>query len=308
MLEMLLGNKPAKGPDDSPLMNNWLRLADGTLGGPGGAIASANGKIYVLAIGGDYSKIARCYDIASNTWSSIADLPVAVTLGAAAVIGDKLYYHGGLVNEVYTRSLYCYDIPTNTWSTKATGVVSSTGHSMAAVNGKLYVGSGRGNNSNGGGYSTLRRYDPETNTWANLAVSTGIRHFSPMTAIGSKIYMHGGQYEEPVSGTWVNKPVMNVFVYDVETGEISFIPLPVNSGQAEHAVVSMGHYLYTIGGRFNGTPFSQRTARFSTKTEQWLLLRNRPIPSQPILAVVEGGEIYTYSGTGPDNQLWKYTP
>ena len=143
--------------------------------------ARANGKIYVAGgfIGGtSVTNALRIYDIATNTWTSGANMPTSpgVEAAAAAVVNGKFYVMGG---DDFTNGLnttFIYDIATNTWTTGATLPDSRTNTYGTASNGLIYVY---------GGVilpaftttDTLLRYDPVANSWTNLgsAGTAGLR-------------------------------------------------------------------------------------------------------------------------------------
>lgn len=68
--------------------------------------------IYVLA--GNTTSTFYKYSIASNTWSTLANLPATSAYGSAMTIkSGKIYTARGSLS----KSMYVYDIATNTWST-----------------------------------------------------------------------------------------------------------------------------------------------------------------------------------------------
>ena len=84
-----------------------------------------NGKIYVAGgfIGGtSVTNALRIYDIATNTWSSGANMPTSpgVEAAAGAVVNGKFYVMGGDDFNNGLNTNFIYDIATNTWTTGAT--------------------------------------------------------------------------------------------------------------------------------------------------------------------------------------------
>jgi hypothetical protein len=137
-----------------------------------GSIGAWNGKIYVAGgfIGGtNVTNALRIYDIATNTWTSGANMPTSpgVEAAAGAVVNGKFYVMGG---DDFTNGLntnFIYDIATNTWSTGATLPDSRTNTSGTAYGGLIYVYGGvilPGFTTT----DTLLRYDPVANSWTNL--------------------------------------------------------------------------------------------------------------------------------------------
>ena len=134
--------------------------------------ARANGKIYVAGgfIGGtSVTNALRIYDIATNTWTSGANMPTSpgVEAAAAAVVNGKFYVMGGDDFNNGLNTTFIYDIATNTWTTGATLPDMRTNLYGTVANGLIYVY---------GGVvlpaftttDTLLRYDPVANSWTNL--------------------------------------------------------------------------------------------------------------------------------------------
>ena len=133
---------------------------------------AANGKIYVAGgfIGGtSVTNALRIYDIATNTWTSGANMPTSpgVEAAAGAVVNGKFYVMGGDDFNNGLNTTFIYDIATNTWTTGATLPDMRTNTYGTVANGLIYVY---------GGVilpaftttDTLLRYDPVANSWTNL--------------------------------------------------------------------------------------------------------------------------------------------
>src|ERR1043166_4770649 len=152
--------------------NTWSNVAPLPVPLGQGTIGAWNGKIYVAGgfIGGtSVTNALRIYDIASNTWTSGANMPTnpGVEAAAGAVVNGKFYVMGG---DDFTNGLnttFIYDIATNTWSMGTTLPDNRTNTYGTAYSGLIYVY---------GGVilpdftttDTLLRYDPVANSWTNL--------------------------------------------------------------------------------------------------------------------------------------------
>src|SRR5204863_8950815 len=78
-----------------------------------------NGKIYAIGgLNGSPTTTVQIYDIASNTWSAGAPIPLGTYGAAAGALNNKVFVAGGTdpggANP--TTALQVYDIATNTWS------------------------------------------------------------------------------------------------------------------------------------------------------------------------------------------------
>ena len=152
--------------------NTWSNVAPLPVPVSQAATGAANGKIYVAGgfIGGtSVTNALRIYDIATNTWTSGANMPTSpgVEAAAAAVVNGKFYVMGGDDFNNGLNTTFIYNIATNTWTTGATLPDMRTNTYGTVANGLIYVY---------GGVilpaftttDTLLRYDPVANSWTNL--------------------------------------------------------------------------------------------------------------------------------------------
>jgi N-acetylneuraminic acid mutarotase len=175
--------------------NTWSNVAPLPVPLGQGSIGAWNGKIYVAGgfIGGtNVTNALRIYDIATNTWTSGANMPTnpGVEAAAGAVVNGKFYVMGG---DDFTNGLntnFIYDIATNTWSTGAPLPDSRTNTSGTAYGGLIYVY---------GGVilpaftttDTLLRYDPVANSWTNLgsAGTAGLGNYGGISPWGTGLLL-----------------------------------------------------------------------------------------------------------------------
>jgi N-acetylneuraminic acid mutarotase len=135
-----------------PETNSWGTVAASSWTGTfqprlGAAYAGYNGKIYVI---GGYSEGAtvanalrtdtvQIYDVATNTWSTGANLPAAIGAPAATQLGGKIYVFSGSSGanaSAFTASAthYVYDIASDSWATAAAPTGAQSGSEMCMVN------------------------------------------------------------------------------------------------------------------------------------------------------------------------------
>jgi hypothetical protein len=132
--------------------------------------APTTNKIYVQG-GFNHGTANRIYDVAANTWSSGAALPVSVHNQGHAYYNGKVYLIGGIVNNVASSGVYAYDIASNSWSTLAPLPIPEFNMAAAAINGFIYVAGGSGASPF---LTNLYIYNIGANTWsAGPSMSTG---------------------------------------------------------------------------------------------------------------------------------------
>ena len=182
-----------------PTTNSWQ--TSGLPGSPnakgGSATAVIGAKLYIAGgvTNGNYTlfDVLEIYDSASNSWSTGAPPPKALSYAAGAALYGKFYVVGGSYrdsssNYIQSNSLYIYDPSTNSWSTGAPMPTAREGASAVVVNGKLYVLGG----DNGAELSTVEIYDPASDTWTTGPALPTQVYLGAAGVIGSKIYITGG--------------------------------------------------------------------------------------------------------------------
>jgi len=150
-----------------------------------------NGKIYVFGGSGlngaettVFSNKFQYYDIASNTWNPLPDMPTArETRGK--IVNDKLYVIGGF-NGTPSRLINVYDLKTNLWIDKYTMPVAIAGHSLAVSGNKIFIVGGFNNQS------FLAYFDTTTNKLYQLSSNMIPRRYSTAEVYNNKLYIIGG--------------------------------------------------------------------------------------------------------------------
>ncbi|HKX32081.1 MAG TPA: M36 family metallopeptidase [Blastocatellia bacterium] len=140
-----------------------------------------NGKIYVP--GGYFivnntiqmSPLHLAYEIATNTWTTQAEVPN--TELAYAVVADQAhgvyYFTGGLsLTSGASSAVRKYDPATDTWSELPPMSAPRFSHNAAIIEGKLYVAGGSGPTGNVTGGEV---YDFQTGQWSPMAPPNRVR-------------------------------------------------------------------------------------------------------------------------------------
>lgn len=150
-----------------------------------------NGKIYVFGGSGlsgakstVFSDKFQYYDIASNTWNPLPDMPTArETKGK--IVNDKLYVIGGF-NGTPSRLINVYDLKTNLWTHQYTMPSGIYGHSLAVSGDKIFIVGGVNNQS------FLAYFDTTTNTFHQLSSNMIPRRHAAAEVYNNKLYIIGG--------------------------------------------------------------------------------------------------------------------
>jgi len=150
-----------------------------------------NGKIYVFGGSGlngakntVFSKKFQVYDIASNTWNPLPDMPTArETKGK--IVNDKLYVIGGF-NGTPSRLINVYDLNSNLWIKQYTMPSGISGHSLAVSDNKIFIVGGFNNQT------FLAYFDTTTNTFHQLSSNMIPRRHATAEVYNNKLYIIGG--------------------------------------------------------------------------------------------------------------------
>ncbi len=188
-----------------PVLDAWATLTSMNMARAGAAAAVIDDGIFVIGgrqstsgpcSGGPYLTTVEKYDIDTDTWSAVAQLPSARSDLAAVAHGGKIYVFGGCSDTGVTREVDMYDPQTNTWTTglmpmptaRASLVAGHSGDNVYAIGGTDGVSASNANEV----------YDVAHNSWSNASMTTA-RQEAGVNSHGGRIYVVGGA--TPTYGT-----------------------------------------------------------------------------------------------------------
>jgi N-acetylneuraminic acid mutarotase len=310
----------AATPEFAVAANNWITKADM----PGTArrdlatatVTNAAGQSVLYAIGGQSAAGSlgrvQAYNVATNSWTRRAELPIAVyNTNGAGVINGKIYVSGGVTRDkFFRRELHMYDPTTNTWTRKQDMPRETWGGITGVINNQLYVltcGEREEDCYIDFAPLELYRYDPATDQWTFVGYSPNQLDRPMGGTIGRKLYFTGAN--TPSSGGGAR-----FTVYDPATNRwMSKAPLP--RARKLGAGVALGAKLYVIGGmqrNSDGTITQVRTTSvYDPATNAWT--NRAPMPTMrsgfSASRVVLNGKarIEVVGGSRPGNNL-QYMP
>ncbi len=269
----LVGGKTQSGPQNghfafNPATGQWRTLA----AKPGSAVenpalAAFGGDLYLF--GGSTSPFSGAlsnsyrYDAGSNSWSSIAPMPVALGGIRAERIGDEIFIAGGMDGDGDSvGSLWIYTPATDSWRSGANLSQVRDNPGTAVLDGELYVIGGR-ERANGseiqGTLSSVEVYDPDRNQWRSIdSLNAGRRTFAVGTVNG-KLQVVGGERDSSTS----SGVFAEVEQYDPANGQWQIL------GDAEAPTHGAGFATFNdvliiaTGGTEAGSSFSSNTYQIS---------------------------------------------
>ena len=185
----------------------------------------------IFVLGGYFGGAqATCfkYNILTDTWSSIHDMPTTKWAISAARLGNYIYVFGG----VSYSAIYKYDIAGDSWTTQ-TQTHSDHSYSAVTVGNYIYLLGGH-NNPNG-----VKKYDPINDTWISLSTTIpglGLEEGNVFVH-GSNIYVLGG--------TKARKQFLQYNT--VSNGWTTLVSLPYDKAAAGGGITESGD-IYIMGG------------------------------------------------------------
>ncbi|PYE55746.1 NPCBM/NEW2 domain-containing protein [Deinococcus yavapaiensis] len=192
------------------------------------------------------------YNVASNTYTRLPDLPVERAAGALEYLNGKLHYFGGtnLARTQDTAEHFVLDLTSGATSwTAAAPLPNPRNHLGSAVlGGRIYaIGGQRGHDDRLVTEAYVHAYDPNTNTWTQRAsLPRGRSHITSLTfVLDGKILVVGGETSHLAA-------IADVTAYDPATNTwTEYTPLPSARLSAVGGVIGQGFVV--TGGSTDGT-------------------------------------------------------
>jgi uncharacterized repeat protein (TIGR02059 family) len=267
---------------------------------------AVNNKIYVVggASGPSYSLTFRntleVYDITTNTWSRLKDMPTARMYLKAVAIGNLIYAIGGRNYNRSTNVVEVYNIQTDTWSTKSSMKWERESLGLELFNGKIYAIAGYDENSL---YESefIEVYDPSFDTWTAITPADyPYNYFNYGFAHGivnNKIYLMG----DGMGGYGA------ISVYDALIN--SFKPpigvMPYPRGNAAYTVIN--DLIYIFSGYCKNTGNDLVVDAYDPIQNIWLTKTFLPKGKTWSSAVTVNNKAYIIGGI-EDGELIEYDP
>jgi N-acetylneuraminic acid mutarotase len=260
----------------------------------------ANGKLYTFGGFNDQqltvSPEVDVYDLASNTWSKAAPMPVTVTHAAQAVYGDTVYigmfFKGDGIHS--SNLLLEYHIAENTWSYgpnlpdgRGAGGMGIAGNTLFAWGGLDIKYKGRAE------MWSLDLTNPSAGWVTEPPMPEALDHFG-FASLGGKLYTVGG-ITDKIEDTSNHS---TVYVFDPATRQWSqAAPLPLPLGHIGPATTFDDRYIYVTGGQTNDPTYRHlvgNAERYDTLTNHWDALTAMPVQRMSDMnAVIDGKLVFT---------------
>jgi N-acetylneuraminic acid mutarotase len=134
------------------------------------------------------------YNPATNSWTTLPNMPTARDHLAVVAVGGKLHAIGGRDIDIDspTTTHEMFDPASGQWTPRAPLPSARGGMGAGVLNGKIIVYGGEGPNNSGWIWASTDEYDPGTNSWRTLASMGVARHGTSGATLNGAIYAPGG--------------------------------------------------------------------------------------------------------------------
>jgi N-acetylneuraminic acid mutarotase len=271
------------------LASGWIELAPVLIPRQEVAVASANGKLYLIGgiSGSEILTSVEEYDPSTGLWRFVAPLPEPRHHAAAATIDGSLYLIGGYETLAFDpqSSVFRYDIASDRWFEVAALPAPRGAHAALPIDGRIYAVGGVP------GGTALAVYDPNTNAWTTLAPMPTPREHLAAAAVDGMLYVAGGRF---TSGN-----VAAFERFDPSTGSWTILPeLP--TARSGLAAAAIGDHVYVFGGEGNtatSTGVFAQTESYDVTTGTWMSEPDMRTPRHGIGAATIGTLIHIPAGS-----------
>ncbi len=211
------------------------------------------------------------YNVASNTYSTLAPFSVGTWNHSAVYLSGKIYkWCGTGPSTASAQALEIYDVGSNTWSSGAAYPILISFTSGWTQGGFIYSAGGIQSVGSAASLKTYR-YDPATNTWSDAAIADLPQtRWGAATALYQDAVLAGGYVNGSVTANISNTAIS----YDLATDTWQMLPNMLAARSRMTGAV-LGSSFYVVGGRctsvgvcdaFQGTTDNQKLLCLNTPT------------------------------------------
>ena len=245
------------------------------------------------------SRTVEVYDIPSDSWSFIADMPARLDHMGVAAVGSELFVIGGFSADFSPRDeTYVYDTLSGGWSSVAP-LPERRGACWAVEHaGSIYVFGGDGPS---GATDSTFIYDPAADAWTTGASMPTRREHLNAVSLGPYIYVIGGRRSAAFAVNERYDPVADQWT--------SMTPMP--TARSAMALAAFGGRIYAMGGEI--PMLFDVNEVYDPLTDTWTNGPVMPIPRHGIAAVPLDDRIFTpaggtIQGLQPTNEADSFVP
>ena len=247
------------------------------------------------------------FDMATNKWSRIVDLPAgaAVNHGGLATDGRYLYLVAGQITGGYgtgTNAAFRYDTLTNTWTKFVNLPEVRFGGGMTYLNGKLdFFGGDKADRKTPTTDHWQLDLSDTSKGWVRKAALPIAEDHLTHAVIDGQIYAVGGEHGHHGLDPHVESPYIqhaNVYRYDpARDAWTRLADLPVPTSHAEGGTVVINNKIVVMGGIVVGSTVHNHIQVYDPATGKWTLLQSTlPFSGDGLVSGYYNGKIFLTDG------------
>lgn len=301
-------------PTAKPAGIEWKPLADAPQNKFEAMGAVVHGKLYVM---GGYRNASvkstaqvASYDPATNTWTTLNDMPEPLSHSGTATDKHYIYLAGGYVGDwkgastPVTRHVWRYDTSTDTWTSMRSLPANRSAGALVRVGRKLHFFGGLDEQKHDRADHWILDLRHPTR-WIAAPSMPDPRNHLGYVETGGQMYAIGGQHD--LDETHGNDDQVDAFnvVTNVWT-QVASLPRPTS--HTHNATIADGGNVIIVGGSSTDEQALQEVMEYSPVTNQWITSGELPVPLSAAVARLLDGHIIVTGGTSgasqPRAQTW----
>ena len=297
---------------------SWQALPDMPVGKWEPGTVVLDDKLYIFGgytLGVVSSKRSEIFDPGDNSWTSIQDLPSAITHMNMVLDGRTVWFAGGFKDGYKGHAIaevWNYDIDKDRYTAAPLLPAPRAGGGLALVGRELHFFGGlmadRDTDSSDHWVLDLDAWAQGSATWTAAAPMPVPRNQFSTVVFDGKIYAIGGQFHHDS----MQLDQARVDIFNPETKIWSRGPaLPKGHSHAEGATFVHGDRIYMLGGHTTpagGTKSTDSDILSLAPGGQWQVIGSLPMPlSSPAAAIIRGRLFVAGGATAGSNvaaRMW----
>ena len=284
----------------------WQALDDMPVGKWEPGTVVLDDKLYIFGgytLGVVSSKRAEIFDPYNNSWTSIQDLPSAITHMNTVLDGRTVWFAGGFKDGYKGHAIaevWNYAVDLDRYTAAPLLPEPRAGGGLALIGRELHFFGGlmadRDTDSSDHWVLNLEDWTGGSATWTTAAPMPVPRNQFSTVVFDGKIYAIGGQFHH--DSMQLDQP--RVDIYDPQTNSWSSGPdLPKGHSHAEGATFVHDNHIYMIGGHTTpagGSKSQDPDILKLARGGQWQVVGRLPMPlSSPAAAIIQD-KLYVAGG------------
>jgi N-acetylneuraminic acid mutarotase len=232
------------------------------------------------------SRKTEKYNINSQKWTKVANLPVIVHHPGTTSDGAKFYVVGGNGIRISSRKeVHCYEPQSNSWHRLADLPTKRCALGVAYLNGKIYAAGGADNKTP---LSSFESYDILTNTWEVLPDMPTAREHTFAVSHGDNIYVIAGYQND----RFHNLDAFESFNTKTKTWQtLPSVPAKISGFSA----AVWGDSIFTFGGE-QGWSITNEVYEYKISEKRWYRRPDMPSARYASIAAVTKDGIHVIGG------------